>query len=375
MNSTPRITYFPSIDILRGFAALSVVVYHIIEHFAWKSFPIDGWIVWFRIGWMGVDLFFVISGFVIGLSAISDIAVRGAHDFRVPFFRRRMARIIPLHYLTCLIFVTMVAPQVLFDGFALNALAHISFLHNLVPAYHDSINGSNWSLGAEMQFYVLILALGPWIARQASWKILASFVTVAWAWRYTSSLYIPVESANAVVRLFMMSTQLPGTLDEFAAGVLLAKLLCSDRGQVWFRRYALWSLPVAVAAVWAVLTLFWDHTYWNKPLMVVFFKSALAFAFFWVLLAACALDSPWWLKATWPLRYLGTISYGIYLWHLPVLLTLHDFPWLGPERALPIVISLTLALAMFSWHFFEKPLVIRWGVSASAPRVRTVKSS
>lgn len=361
--------YFPSIDILRGFAALSVVIYHIIEHFSWKAFPIDGWVVWFRIGWMGVDLFFVISGFVIGLSALSEMDSKGVGGFRVPFFRRRLARIVPLHYLTALIFVAMVAPQVLFDGFALNALAHATFLHNLVPGYHGAINGSNWSLATEMQFYVLMLLLGPWIARRASWKMLCAFVCVAWAWRFGVTWYIPESSVNGPVRLFMASTQLPGTLDEFAAGILLAKTLRTERGAGWLQRYGLWSIPLAACAVWAVMTLFWGHTYWDKPLMVVFFKTALAFAFFWVLVAACALNAPLWVTLTWPLRYLGTISYGIYLWHLPILLTLHDLPWLGPERALPIVVGLTLALAAFSWHFFEKPLAKRFSAPGTQSKV------
>ena len=360
--------YFPSIDILRGFAAISVLVYHLIEHFAWKSFPIDGWLVWFRIGWMGVDLFFVISGFVIGLSALAEIDARGVDGFRAPFFRRRLARIVPLHYLTGLIFVAMVAPAVLFEGFALNALAHLSFLHNLVPAYHGAINGSNWSLATEMQFYVLILVLGPWIARRASWQVLTVFVLVAWGWRYGATVYVPQNAASGPVPLFMASTQLPGTLDEFAAGILLAKLLRTTRGAEWLKRFGFWSIPISVCSMWATLTLMWGFagSYWTLPLMVVFYKSTLAFAFFWVLAAACFLTAPTWVKLTSPLRYLGTISYGIYLWHLPVMLTLHELPWLGPERALPVVLGLTLTLAAVSWHFFEQPLSKRFGSKPSS---------
>ncbi|HRL91443.1 MAG TPA: acyltransferase family protein, partial [Comamonas denitrificans] len=74
--------YFDTIDILRGFAAISVVVYHVIEHFQWNNFPATWPWLWFRVGWMGVDLFFVISGFVIGLSAFSEIDKRGEHAFR-----------------------------------------------------------------------------------------------------------------------------------------------------------------------------------------------------------------------------------------------------------------------------------------------------
>ena len=54
--------YFPNLDLLRAFAAISVLVLHVIELTGWKNFPIEGPLTWFRIGWMGVDLFFVISG-------------------------------------------------------------------------------------------------------------------------------------------------------------------------------------------------------------------------------------------------------------------------------------------------------------------------
>ena len=62
---------FENINLLRAFAATAVVVYHVIEYANWSSFPADGPLLTFRIGWIGVDLFFVISGFVITRSALA----------------------------------------------------------------------------------------------------------------------------------------------------------------------------------------------------------------------------------------------------------------------------------------------------------------
>ena len=121
MNSSEKQSapsaYFENIDVLRGFAALSVVIYHVIEHYKWVAFPNSGPLVWFRVGWMGVDLFFVISGFVIGLSAFVGIDRSGPKNFRIPFLTRRVARIVPLHYLTMLVFVVFISPELLFNNF------------------------------------------------------------------------------------------------------------------------------------------------------------------------------------------------------------------------------------------------------------------
>lgn len=369
--------YFPSLDILRGFAALSVVVYHVIELFDWKAFPTQGGWLWFRIGWMGVDLFFVISGFVIGLSAFAEIERSGASGFRAPFLRRRLARIVPLHYLTCLVFAVFVVPEILFHPNLLpNLLTHALFLHNLFPAFQGAINGSNWSLGAEMQFYVLVLLIGPWLRRERWYVIFFTLLSVAWGWRFVSAsvpVWHPEATSNAV---FFLSTQLPGMLDEFGIGLLIARLVHSEWGARWLKQGAQrpW-LSVLFAAVlfWLVLHLFWQHagTYWQTPWVVTTFRTFLALAFAAIVLAACCLNSRWWIILSTPLRYLGDISYGIYLWHLPVIVTLKRFDWLGPERALPLVLALTLLLASLSWHFFERPLIARYGKSfpkAGAPR-------
>lgn len=224
-------SYFETIDVLRGFAALSVVVYHVIEHFGWTAFPSSGPLLWFRAGWMGVDLFFVISGFVIGLSAFSEIDRSGPWGFQGAFFSRRVARIVPLHYLTILVFVVFISPEILFSNFWVNLTSHLLFVHNLNLNLHGAINGSNWSLATEMQFYVLMLLVAPWVRIGRWWAIAIIFIGVAWSWRYGVILFVQPSAQLGPFPVFIAATQLPGMLDEFVAGLLLARLVRSKHGE------------------------------------------------------------------------------------------------------------------------------------------------
>ncbi|TCZ66129.1 acyltransferase family protein [Roseicella aquatilis] len=359
-----RFTHFPMIDVLRGFAALSVLVYHVIEHFRWTAFPDNGPLVWFRLGWQGVDLFFVISGFVIALSAFALIDRVGESGFRLPFLLRRLARIVPLHYLTCFVFVAFIAPGlILHPGIWAHFVSHLLFFHNLSTEWQGSINGVNWSLGTEMQFYLLILVLAPWLRRCRWWLIPALALPVTWAWRAAAVALVPIDGPAGPFPLFVAATQLPGMLDEFAAGILLARALRSDAALGRLRiAFRLPVLPIlaAAAACWGTLSLFWPHaSYWDHPGMVIFWRTALAASCGLVVLAACCLRGQPVLRLTWPLRYLGTISYGIYLWHLPVIESVKRVTWIGPDTALWLVLGLTVLLAAGSWHFFESGFVKR----------------
>lgn len=356
--------HFGSIDVLRGFAALSVVVYHVIEHFAWTAFPSTGPLLWFRAGWMGVDLFFVISGFVIGLSAFAEIDKRGPWHFQGAFFSRRVARIVPLHYLTMLVFVVFISPELLFTNFWVNLSSHLLFVHNLNLNLHGAINGSNWSLATEMQFYVLMLLLAPWIRIGRWWAIAAVFIGTAWAWRYGVTVFVQPSSQLGPFPVFVAATQLPGMLDEFVAGLLLARLVRSELGKKMLGggvsvQVVLFALAVIVVSV--TLLIYWRYaSFWNYPLMVTMWRSLLALAFALVLLFAISIKVtgvP--RKLLSPLFYLGTISYGIYLWHLPVLLSLKRLAWVSPSVALALGIGLTCVFASMSWHFFEQPFIER----------------
>ena len=360
---------FPLIDILRGFAALSVVVYHVIAHFNWNGFPRSGPLVWFRIGGMGVDLFFVISGFVITLSAFARLERAPYTAFVRSFARARIARIAPLYDLTCMLFLAFIQPQLIFvPGIWRQLLSHSVFLHSWFLMHQGTIDGVNWSVSVEMQFYLLMLLIAPWLRRANCLQIGAGALAIAWAWRAAVFWLVSPAGRWGVFPVFVFTTELPGMLDEFAAGILLARLLVAPEGQVLLTRLRArpWIVPCVTAVLIATaMHIYWNHAiYWNSAWMVILFKSFLAITCAMVVLSACVLESRMVVRLTAPLRYLGTISYGIYLWHLLVILALKRVPWVTGPIALPWVIALTLLFAGLSWHFFERPLMLRFGVRA-----------
>jgi peptidoglycan/LPS O-acetylase OafA/YrhL len=353
---------FPLIDLARGFAALSVLVYHFLGHWQWDAFPQSGPLQWFRSGWMSVDLFFVISGFVIGLSAFSRIDGHG-HAFRAGFLRSRLARIVPLHYVTLLAFVLLVQPALRSQpGFWPDLLAHLAFVHNLFLPYFGSVNGPNWSLGTEMQFYLLIALAAPWLRTARPWLFVCLFFAIAWTWRFAAwSLTIPGSFDTA----YYAQSQLPGMLDAFAIGLLLARFVRTPRGQAFLarlaacamRRYAL--LALAGLCWWASFEIFLTHHFWHEAAMATFFRTAVAACGGLAVLLLCAWPMP---KARMLLAlplYLGKVSYGIYLWHLPVLILLARHTQLAPLTALSIAVIATVGLAALSWHCIERPVLRR----------------
>ena len=346
---------FENINLLRAFAALAVVVYHVIELMEWKTFPAAGPLQTFRVGWIGVDLFFVISGFVITRSALA-LWQRDAATFGRNYWVRRLSRIVPLYALTGVLWIAFFWPGFIAAPsrqIAAQFFSHATFTHGFWPETFDSIDGVNWTLAIEMQFYLAIALLIPWIARTPGWRIWLACIAIAWAWR-AAMFYLsgPVEPHS----IFMRVMQLPGTLDEFGAGIFLARWL--DRrsgprlidGGIW--------LLAAIATGTVCFAIYWPHAvYWNQPAMVIFWRTSLGLFFLCVVAAAVYLPS---FAQTWPLRplwYLGVVSYGIYLWHLFAIKICQMIPGLAQPQALGTAIALTVLLAAASWHLLEKPIL------------------
>jgi peptidoglycan/LPS O-acetylase OafA/YrhL len=365
IGEQPGAGFYPGLDLLRGFAAVSVVVYHIIEIFHWRDFPSSNpFFTWFRIGGFGVDLFFVISGFVITLSAFK-LLDRYPGDYAGIYCTRRLARIVPLHYATCLLSVALLTPGLMIQpGFWVHAVTHLSFLHNWLPQTNGSINGPNWSLGVEMQFYLVILLLLPRLRHARPSWVLAACIATSWSWRSVAFALFHGRIRAGVNLTWLGTSQVFGMMDEFGFGIALAIILHQGGTRIAGRLHATrWLWPLAAALVATVtMHIYWrDAAYWGNWRMVVFWRTMLGGTSILVIVSAVAVNDRWFLVLTAPLRYLGTISYGIYLWHMLVMTAIRPLFANDPPRACLWTLCLTLLLASLSWHFFEKPMMERFG--------------
>ncbi len=340
LSSQPiRIGYRPEIDGLRALAVLAVIVNH-VNH------------AWLPSGYLGVDIFFVISGYVITASLLSR-RHESAADFLLGFYSRRVKRILPALVVFVLVaggaiaFFSPGGPSLRTGLAALFGLSNI-YLFQESTNYFAQATDLNmfthtWSLGVEEQFY-FIYPLLVWFSgvprrlassrRRLFWLVLiGSIVSLA--------LWLFLNRINQVAAYFLM----PARFWELGAGCLIC--LGLPRLQV---------LPLAqvrgvgltvVAAMAAVLFLPESATVLATMAMIVLTgiflvvvrKAGFAYGLF---------SQP-------QVVFIGLISYSLYLWHWGVLClsrwTIGLQAWL-----LPLLFVFMLFLAILSYQCLEKPL-------------------
>lgn len=157
--------FVPEIDGLRFFAILSVVLYHIFnfmrQNFWLENFDFQAFAKLFAPGALGVHLFFVISGFILGTPFAKQYLVKNGEKVSLKnFYLRRLSRLEPPYILAmtmCLFGALFIAKNISFDEGIISYVFSIFYLHNIIfPNVAPFLNGPAWSLEIEVQFYILV---------------------------------------------------------------------------------------------------------------------------------------------------------------------------------------------------------------------------
>lgn len=345
----PRIRKVLGLNGLRGIAVLAVVIYHFFED------ALPG-------GFMGVDMFFVLSGFLITALLVREHAATGRVSLK-NFWIRRLRRIVPAAVSVVLI-VTAVVGLIGGDiavGLPAQFFSSLFFVNNWMQIAQSQSYFANadlrvfahyWSLAVEEQFYIifplLFVALRRWMLAATS---LGVFASAAWMW----ALYKPDVDPSRVY--FGTDTHAFGLL----IGATLA-LLCTSKiptaPDSWPRRLGNAASGVvffgATAGLFAMLFLVADtEPFTYRGGMVL--ASALFAIMIWVALSEA--PSITWFTQWAPLRWFGDRSFSLYLWHWPVIVILRHLYPQQPHWILGVAgLAIALPLSEFSYRFIEQPM-------------------
>jgi peptidoglycan/LPS O-acetylase OafA/YrhL len=335
--------HVPELDGLRGIAILSVVLYHCEQRLTHPA--LHAVVQW---GWAGVNLFFVLSGFLI--TGIILDSRDDPHFFR-NFYARRSLRIWPVYVLLLLLVYTLVPAYA--SGYRWAWMQTIGapwpylllFVQNLFVLALPGTIGPTWSLAIEEQFYVVWAPFARFIRNRE--LIIALMIAIA------ASPFLRAWNHGAFTPTHTLIH-----LDGLAFGSLIAVSL---RTLAWsaatFRK-------IAIAAIVLASPLLVYLLYGGSP----FSDSLLAMVFAGMLLLALTTSDKRTLYsralASRPLRFYGRISYGLYMIHILVFaligafdLTMNRYGVIGDLAIVSVRITLATLVAFAMWHLFEKPIL------------------
>jgi peptidoglycan/LPS O-acetylase OafA/YrhL len=359
------------LDGLRGIAILLVIIQHYLV--VPGVLPGSKWwyvLVWFRLCWSGVELFFVLSGFLIG-GILLD--VRDSPRYYRTFYLRRALRIIPVYYVFLLVVFSLAfldikqewwqqlfytnVPPLVYATFLMNFWS--AFWQTTIPVVIPVALTILWSLAVEEQFYLLL----PFLIRRAGGALvplLAAGIVLAPVLRVS----LQYESAGAIHTLSyaLAAILMFGHADALLLGVLAVVAVRNEKANGWIKKHLrlLYGVLGVLLIGMGVLSFEW---YPGEP-----FSSTWAALFYVCLLLIGVSEESGVVKKLLNLKLLtelGVVAYGLYLFHQLVNNLAHGLI-LGDNYALTswrdVLVTLfsfllVFTLARLSWRCFEKPLI------------------
>jgi len=352
-SSGPRLPYMPGLDGLRAFAVGGVLLYH-------------AGVTWMPGGFLGVDLFFVLSGYLITSLLLTEFGRTGRID-RKRFWLGRARRLLPAAMLViavCLIVAAVFLPSQLADARA-DAVSSIFYVNNWHQVFADrsyfatfgrpSLFQHLWSLAVEEQFYLV-------------WPLLLTFMLT----RLSRGQVVALTAAGLVLSAVLMAVIYDPHVDAsrvyygtdtraapLLAGALLAFAWPPQRFTGAPGRGAVVVLDALGAIGLGVLV--WAMVGWHDYDQGLFRGGFLVAELATVLLIAALVHPAAHIGRLFgvaPMRWIGQRSYGIYLWHWPVMAL--SRPGVDVHASRPLIIAgqiaLTIAIAALSYRYLEMPV-------------------
>jgi peptidoglycan/LPS O-acetylase OafA/YrhL len=342
-------SHLPSLDGLRAAAALAVVFYH--YGFDWAP------------GGLGVLAFFVLSGFLITWLLLKEEERFGAVSLKL-FYLRRALRIFPAFYVYWLL---LVGALTLFHKRLVGgqALASFFYVNNYYQALHGDPNtglSHTWSLAIEEQFYVLWPLVFLLLRRNGRrMAFLMAAIAAVWVWR-EGLVFLLRRDQGYIYEAF------DARADHLMMGCLLAVALRDGAAAGLWRR-----LCSRATMLWVTLALLIG----SVGLSVRFgtaYRDAVGFAIDPILVAVLMVQAIAWPRAgfaralNWqPVRYLGVISYSIYLYQQMLIDPARKLATRWPALSLPFTVAAVVAAASASYWIVERPF-LRWKSSFARSR-------
>lgn len=341
---------FQSLQMLRGIAAMWVVAYHMQDHFdpLATALPFSASDL-LRKGYIGVDLFFVISGFVIAWTALYK---PGPHDAPIQFLLRRLVRVAPPYWVATLYFAMLRDLRSIELEPLLRSLFFIPIEPNHAPFYGYPTLLIGWSLNYELYFYLsfsILLCLGRRLSLQIAYFTLTLIIL---PFAFSGGVSIDPEHLYQGISSTCILLATNPIILEFVFGMILARL------------YGILPETLSRSCAWlallASIALFTAAFFLYEPRMSIIFRGLPCAA----LVAGFIVAERYRLfSIPRPLSYLGEISYSIYLTH-PFILVYSGSIYAttaGQNYAQIAQYLLTLAavlgLAQFFYKYVEHPIL------------------
>ena len=364
------IGFLPPLHGLRAIAALSVLLFHWCQLFpgfniwiAQYHIPGHPWLnpsLPWSMGWQGVSLFFVLSGFLL---TTQWLTMNLNFHSVVLFYKRRMLRIYPAVWMQLTVLTLLAATwpiyfeQAQWQKFILNASLWI----NLPPWFEAPVNGVWWTMPVELMFYLSLPLLIFCQRRYGLGLVITGILAVTLAWRsWVIARYAGRDLSTP--EMLMVLDALPGVLMTFGAGFAAA---CIQNHIKKASAIPLLWVSILLFIVLQTLLVSFIEIYWQGGWLLCLWNSGISISMACFIVALCKLPEHATYKflSTKPMIALGDWSFGIYLWHFPLLQVLNRiYPDWGASPlsslfALGLTLFATLALSALSFTQLERPLM------------------